>query len=446
VHTGSPLDVSVSGATLTGTVAAGGARTTYYFEYGRGGALAKHTRRSPSHELCGRVTVRVRVDGLAGDSDYGFRLVARNHLGNSYGTTVAFATAPSSAARHSATPSGPNAGARRRAPTIGTGSSAPAPQRQVLWGAEIGPQLTGTAAPWDMNAVTAFQDVVGKAPSIVAFNIPFEACSPTCNYYPFPATQLAAIRSYGAIPMLNWASMSSPLAVAEPSFRLANVAAGDFDAYIRSFALAAKAWGHPFFLRFDWEMNGNWFPWAQSANGNQPGDFVAAWRHVHEIFTSVGASNATWVWCPTSDPNHEFTNLSELYPGNAYVDWTCLDGYNYPSPGGHGWSSFDQIYSSTYDQIVDDIAPGKPFMVGEVASSEQGGSKAAWVTDMLGDITSGYSALRAFVWFDWSQGGDDWPIETSSASAAAFAQGIAAPLFTTNTFGNLGPGTIEAPT
>jgi beta-mannanase len=240
--------------------------------------------------------------------------------------------------------------------------------------------------------------------------------------------------------------MSSPLAVDEPAFRLANVTSGAFDSYIRSFALAAKAWGHPFFLRFNWEMNETSFPWAEAANGNRPGDYVAAWRHVHDIFMSVGATNVTWVWCPAVDPYHQFRSLAALYPGSAYVDWSCLDGYNFPAQtSAKGWSSFDQIYSATYDQIVQTIAPGKPFMIGEVASSERGGVKAAWIGDMISKITNVYTALRAFVWFDWSVEGDDWPIETSRASVDAFAHGIAVPLFTTNTFGGLGPRTIRPP-
>jgi len=328
--------------------------------------------------------------------------------------------------------------------------------RSDYWGAEIGPQFTGTPAPWDMSAASDFQRTVGKAPSILAFNIPFEGCSPSCNYYPFPLQQLADIRSYGAIPMLNWSSMSSPLAVDEPNFRLAKLAGGAFDEYIRSFALAAKAWGHPFFLRFDWEMNGNWFPWAQGANGNDAADFVAAWRHVHDIFTSVGATNVTWVWCPNVDPYHEFGNLAALYPGSAYVDWTCLDGYTFGTragskkvggmpTGGGGWSTFNQIFSSTYSQIVNTIAPEKPLMIGEVASSEHGGSKAEWIANALAQVPIAYPRMRAIVWFDWAREGYDWPIETSGSSTAAFSQGIVSPHFTSNTFGGLGGGTIGPP-
>ena len=124
-----------------------------------------------------------------------------------------------------------------------------------------------------------------------------------------------------------------------PDFQLSDVLSGRYDSYIREFAEAARNWGHSFFLRYDWEMNGNWFPWNEAVNENNPGEYVAAWRHVHDIFTAVGATNATWVWCPYAEDDRHFTNLAPLYPGDEYVDWTCMDGFNWgktrptPTPG-----------------------------------------------------------------------------------------------------------------
>ncbi len=313
--------------------------------------------------------------------------------------------------------------------------------RLVYWGAEIGTQFTGTPAPYDMAAVSDLASLVSRKPSIVAFNIPFEGCAITCNYYPFPAAQMSNIRRYGAIPMLNWSSQSSPLSVSEPSFRLADVVAGRYDAYIRSFAAAAKSWGGPFFLRFDWEMNGRSFPWAQAVNGNRPGDVVAAWRHVHDIFASVGARNVTWVWCPEVDGTG---SLRELYPGNAYVDWTCIDGYNYGNSAHspRGWMTFDQIFAPTYDELTT-IAPRKSIIIGEVASSEDGGSKAAWIREMLAAIPRSFTMIRAFVWFDVAEPDDDWPLESSKTSLAAFAAGIAHSVYTTNSLARLAAAPIR---
>jgi hypothetical protein len=326
---------------------------------------------------------------------------------------------------------------------------APAPIGGPLyWGATIGPQLTGTQAPWDMAAVTRFEELARKKLSLIQFFQPFSNCSTSpCSFYGFPTTPLERIRQHGSIPVLSWASQSIPGSVNQPDYQQSDILAGRYDSFIRSFATAAKAWGHPFFLRYDWEMNGSWFSWSDGANGNRAGDFVAAWRHVHDIFDEVGATNATWVWCPNIDPANTMQSLSSVYPGNAYVDWTGLDGYNWGTNPAKpsGWKTFSQLYSSTYKRIVESVAPSKPMMIGEIASSEYGGSKASWVKDVLAKVPADYPKIRALVWFDKFDSGMDWPIETSSSATAALAEGIQASSYDENTFLNLSAGSIQPP-
>jgi hypothetical protein len=318
---------------------------------------------------------------------------------------------------------------------------------EVYWGATIGSHLTGKQAPWDMSAVTAFEHSTGKPMSIIQLFSAFSECdSGGCSDIPFPVDPFEHVREHGSIPLLSWSSQSIPWSLSEPDYQLSDVIAGRYDSYIRSFAEQAKAWGHPFFLRFDWEMNGNWFPWHEGVNGNQPGEFVTAWRHVHDIFTSVGAGNATWVWCPNVEYRNS-TPLTALYPGDEYVDWTGLDGYNWgtnPSRPDR-WKSFDQVYRATYDNIVANVAPSKPMMIAEMGSSEYGGSKAAWIAEALAAIPSSYPQIRAALWFDKFDDGMDWPIESSTSAAAAFAQGIQAPSYTSNGYGGLNAGTIGPP-
>ncbi len=256
---------------------------------------------------------------------------------------------------------------------------------------------------------------------------------------------MEAIRAHGSMPFFSWASSATPGSLDQPDFQLSDVIEGHHDAYIREFAEAAKAWGHPFFLRFNWEMNGNWFGWDEGVNGNQAGEYVAAWRHVHDIFTQVGATNATWVWCPNVDPENKLHDLASLYPGDAYVDWTGLDGYNWGTNPARPdrWRSFDDLFKSTYDRITETIAPGKPLIISEVGCSEYGGSKAAWIADALESARTNYPLLRGLLWFEKYDDGMDWPIETSSSSAAAFAQGIQSPSYLGNTFASIGPGAIQ---
>jgi mannan endo-1,4-beta-mannosidase len=317
----------------------------------------------------------------------------------------------------------------------------------LYWGATIGDHITGEQAPWDMNAVTKFEQETGKSASLVQFFQPFANCDPNCDFYEFPASPMESIRTHGSIPVLSWSSQSIPSSLDEPDFQLSDVVEGRYDNFIREFAEEAKAWGHPFFLRFNWEMNGSWFPWAEGVNGNASGQYVAAWRHVHDIFNAVGVTNVSWVWCPFVDPAGSMTDLASLYPGDAYVDWTGLDGYNWgtnpASP--RGWRSFDQLFADSYDEIAEKIAPSKPLMIAEFGSSEQGGDKAAWIRDALSRVPAAYPQVRALVWFDKFDDGMDWPIETSSAATAAFAEGIGQPVYQGASYAELPGSAIQPP-
>jgi mannan endo-1,4-beta-mannosidase len=320
-----------------------------------------------------------------------------------------------------------------------------APSGPIYWGAWIGNQLTGDEAPWDMSAVAKFEGMAGKGASVINFSSPFADCSRNpCDYYEFPEGPMDLIRDHGSIPMFSWASQSTPAKLDQPNFQLSDVLQGHHDAYIREWAEDARDWGHPFFLRFNWEMNGNWFAWHEGVNGNQPGEAVAVWRHVHDIFDSAGADNVTWVWCPNIDPTGKMRDLASLYPGDEYVDWTGLDGYNWGTNPARPdkWRSFDELYRTTYDEITTTIAPGKPLIISEIGSTEFGGSKADWIADTIESVTTEYPLIRGFLWFEKYDDGMDWPIETSSASAQAFATGIQHPAFTTNAFGSAASGPI----
>jgi hypothetical protein len=153
----------------------------------------------------------------------------------------------------------------------------------------------------------------------------------------------------------------------------------------------------------------------------------------------------TWVWCPNVDPNNLWTPYGQVYPGNAYVDWTCLDGYNkgsvYTPPG---WRSFSTVFSSSYNSLLQ-VAPTKPIMIAEISSEEAGGSKTNWITDLLGtQLPQYFPKVKGLVWFNcrcfdrslnywWP-----WEIESSSAAQSAFHNGIASNYYAPGgNYGNL---------
>jgi len=309
-------------------------------------------------------------------------------------------------------------------------------KRSAYWGAWIGTQANGEKPPWDMRPVAQLGELLGKKPSLVPLGSPFADCDPApCRFFDFPASAMDNALAYGAIPFFDWSSQeASPtpsLTTQMPNYQLSDVLSGRYDSYIREFAEDARDWGHPFFLRFNWEMNGDWFPWAERVNGNRPGEYVAVWRHVHDIFAAAGAANATWVWCPYSQFKRHLAPLAPLYPGGDYVDWTCIDGFNWGAnpTNPHRWRSFASIFSTTYRQLVRRIAPEKPIVIAEVASTGPGRAKAIWIRKMFRDLKHRYRRVRALIWFNQVDRDIGWPLETSARTLRAFARGIRRPSF-----------------
>jgi mannan endo-1,4-beta-mannosidase len=314
----------------------------------------------------------------------------------------------------------------------------------VYWGAMT------LGWPADTHVLDAFEQAAGKRMSLVGWGQPWWHNG---GYQPFQTAYFQTVRDRGAIPVLSWGSWDYCCDVDQPEFKLSTITAGDHDEFLIKWARSAKAWGHPFFLTFDSEMNGWWWPWTEQTNGNQPGDFVAAWRHVVDIFRQEGVKNVTWVWCPNV-VGPQSTPMETLYPGDDYVDWTCMDGYNWGAAKGNTWQDIRQVFrgnptyktSDTY-ALLQQVAPSKPMMIGETASTESGGSKPAWISDAYSDLLPKYfPAVKAVVWF--GRNDEDlsvnWRVDSSPESQAAFAAGIASPRYVANAYRNLATSPIPA--
>ena len=270
--------------------------------------------------------------------------------------------------------------------SLGKAKKRTAARRPILWGALVGDQLTGHQAPWDMGGPQQLEAMLGKRMSLIHFMAPFSHCSSSgCGYYDFPAAEMRTIRRHGATPFFSWSSQSIPSREVEPDYQLGDVISGRYDGFIREWAGDAKRYGHPFFLRFNWEMNGDWFPWAEGANGNRPGEYVSAWRHVHDIFTRGRRDQRELGLVPERRLRRQAAGPALALPGRRLrrVDLPRRLQLRQQPAKRDRWRSFDQLYARTYAEVTERIAPSKPMVLGEIACSEQGGSKAEWIAEML---------------------------------------------------------------
>src|SRR3569623_1829563 len=229
--------------------------------------------------------------------------------------------------------------------------------------------------------------------------------------------KLSGLGMGGRIPLVTWEAWDN--SVGAP---LTDIASGTYDAMITARAQAAKSFGQKFFQRWGHEMNGNWYPWDGANNGASlaaTATFIAAYRHIHDLFVAAGATNALWVFCPNvnSVPSDSWNQWQNYYPGDAYVDWMGFDGYNW---GTVQTTSTRQTFPTIAGMIYASLAAkGKPSMVPETASAEQGGDKSAWIGGILPALQATFPAIKAFVWFQMNKE-TDWRIDSSPAAKAAF--------------------------
>jgi len=215
----------------------------------------------------------------------------------------------------------------------------------------------------------------------------------------------------GRIPLVNW----------EPAkIDFARIADGSLDATIVARAQGAKALGKKFFLDFAAEMNGD-----EAWSGNNAPLYVAAYRHIHDLFVRAGATNVVWAWCPNvTDTHGGNATTMDYYPGDAYVDWTGVDGYNWGTRNG-GWQSFEQVFKNIYPLLA---AKKKPILIGEMSSSPAGGDKAKWIDEIVPTLRKSFPLIKGVVWFDINKE-EDWRISSSAESERAFMRMMNDPYF-----------------
>jgi beta-mannanase len=284
--------------------------------------------------------------------------------------------------------------------------SAPRPLGKLVppSGALLGAFVSSTGTGWAAADVTARETHLGRT-----FDIDHRFQNWTT---PFPTLADGWDIQSGRIPMVTWQPNTTTLDA---------INAGNSDDLVRARARDTAAFGQPIFLRFAHEMNADFYPWGGVNNNNTgrhdgPSKYIAAWRRVHDLFVAAGATNAVWVWCPnrSSIPNVAWNRAQNYYPGDAYVDWVCIDGYNRDATK---WRSFTTLFSAIYATY----GGRKPIMIGETSSVEgNAGRKAAWINDAGAVIQQRFPSVAAFVWFDTQKNGFDFRIDSSESSLQAF--------------------------
>jgi hypothetical protein len=209
--------------------------------------------------------------------------------------------------------------------------------------------------------------------------------------------------SSGKIALISW----------EPAgIDFNDIVGGKLDSMLMTQATAAKGVGSPFFIDFAAEMNGD-----EAWSASNAALYISGYRHIHDLFVAAGATNVVWAWCPNvTDTDGGNKHTLDYYPGDSYVDWTGVDGYNWGSGQGFSWQSFHDVFARIYPILA---GKGKPILIGEMASDENGGDKGMWIDAMIPTLKSDFPLIKGLVWFDVHKE-RSWQINSSPASLAAY--------------------------
>ena len=239
---------------------------------------------------------------------------------------------------------------------------------------------------------------VGRAPNLLGTYVEWGS--------PFDEAGAARATSYGALYFMAWEPFGTTIA---------SIADGGSDAYVTSVAKAVAAFHDPVAISFGHEMNGNWYPWGTTET--TPAEFVAAWRHIHDLFAAAGATNVIWIWNPNVVNPMPTVELEPFWPGSAYVNWVGLTGYF----GATGPYSFASAYGETIAEV------GKftndPVIIAETAV-QTGPEEVTSIRSLIDGVRADSNVL-GFIWFEYDKNGVDWTLTDRPTARAAVAGGVA---------------------
>jgi mannan endo-1,4-beta-mannosidase len=194
---------------------------------------------------------------------------------------------------------------------------------------------------------------------------------------------------------------------------LTQIADGAYDAsYLRPFAKSVAAFGQPVVISFGHEMNGFWYTWGY--HHSSPASFIAAWRHIVNLFNHEHANNVTWLWQVNSD-SKATGPVRRWWPGAKYVNWIGVSGYY--------WRVSD-TFSFIFEPVVADVRrfSQDPVLIAETGVGPFPGRSHGIINLFTGLRSQHYLGL---VWFNRdSHGGlfkgEDWRLRNKSAALATF--------------------------
>ena len=268
-----------------------------------------------------------------------------------------------------------------------------------------GAALTGVypGGPEFVSNLTPYTEWLGQPSAVVLLFV--DALGPTENKRWFVEQPLTNVWQAGHVPMISWQPFTDERGQTPETIERM-IAEGEYDDELVEWASLLASWARPqgdrtrgrrFYIRPAHEMNGNWFPWgsldatridatvtpvpggSENATETLPGasraagtpeEYVEMWQRLYEAFdeTALDETDMQWVWAVNADQVPTDNRTERYYPGDEYVDWTAIDGFNFGATQSYSsWRTPDELYDPMLGRLRE--LTDKPVALTEFAST-----------------------------------------------------------------------------
>ena len=304
---------------------------------------------------------------------------------------------------------GPNGSAGQSAGANGTGGTTEANGTPTAT-PEAPPTRSGAAlagvypgGPEFVANLTPYTEWLGQSPAVALLYV--DAFGATENKRWFVENPLTDVWRAGHVPMISWQPFTAERGQTPETIERM-VANGEYDDQLAEWASLLESWARPrgdrtrgrrFYFRPAHEMNGNWFPWspvdasridatvtpvpggAANANETPPGEsraagtpenYIVMWRRLHDTFgeTDLDETDMQWVWAVNADEVPADNRTERYYPGDEYVDWTAIDGFNFGGSQSYSsWRTPEELFDPMLGRLRD--LTDKPVALTEFGSA-----------------------------------------------------------------------------
>lgn len=198
-----------------------------------------------------------------------------------------------------------------------------------------------------------------------------------------------------------WDAEATPVVNLEVPVTAAEMASGEYDDDVAVWAAGVQRWldadpRHALIIAPLQEMNGDWVPW-----GMDPPNFIIAYRRIVEIFRDMGMDETQirWMFAPNGVSTFPYS-ATNYWPGDDVVDVVGLSAYNF----GHEFGLWSSVKDTLFDvtEQLRAFARNKPFLIAQIATSQVGGDREGWLTDMF-DFVANHPNHLGFIYFNFDK-------------------------------------------